>query len=249
MRQLMIVVLTVILACTGVSFAEEQAQCPGMTGHMRMMGSMMPMMHMTHTTAWDGMVYLLTPMKLEKLNSNLEVVASVEYDTIPCMMQQGEQEEATRPIPLGGETMTTVHGVHRRCMMSSMAVSADAQGVYVLRGMMMTVYDHDLNELRSKQVMTVPEDAGNCPMCRMMMQHMQQQGMMGRGMMMGGGMMRGPMTGHGTMMQGWSAPMERDLERGQVQMRYLPAQDMPGMVSFEVRVLDASMDEDEGDDL
>lgn len=248
MGRLMAVVLVMMVACTGVVFAQEHAGCPGMMGHMRMMGSMMPMnMNMIATDAWDGMLYVLTPMKLEKLGPDLTVVKSVEYEKMACMAPEGEQ--AGQQFPLGGETMQMMHRMHKRCMMSSLSVTADARGVYVTRGMMVTVYDHDLNEQSSKQLMMMTDDPGQCPMCKMMMEGMEREGMMSPGMMGAGGtcpMMRGGRMGGGMAMGGgmmgedgmdWSVPREQRLDRGVVQLSQMPARLKPGMAGFKVMVL------------
>jgi len=118
--------------------------------------------------------------------------------------------------------MQMMHGMHRGRMMSNARVTADAQGVYLLRGSTLTAYDHDLNEIRSAGITTVVENAAQCPMCRKMMKRMQQGAMMRGGMMMGGP---------------GSNIRERPLERGMVQLSQRPATPPAGQVMFRVAIL------------
>ncbi|MGD9498272.1 MAG: hypothetical protein AB7Y46_18370 [Armatimonadota bacterium] len=276
MRRLMTVVLVAGMLCAGGASAQQQypgqgqpMQGPGggemqmgMMGQMAMMGRIMPMMDAPDVAAWDGSIYLLSAMSLQKLNADLEPVKTIEFEQMPGMMEGMMGEEGGVMMPGGGvmggpmrgpgqrgggmmgrsgmmsgddtmPMMRMMHGMHRGRMMSNSRVTADARGVYVLRGSTLTAYDHDLNQVRSAEVVAVLEDAAGCPMCKTMMQRMQEGGMMGPGMM-GGGMM-----GPGMMGGPWSAPRERPLEMGRVQLshRLMPSS---GQVIFRVAVLTAA---------
>jgi len=215
----------------------------GMMGQMGMMRQMMPLMQAPDVAAWDGNIYVLSGTKLAKVNSDLETKKTVELEEMPGMMKgmMGGQHRGTMRAGMMGDQgmqrggmmsrgdmmqgsgmMQMMHGMHRGRMMSNARVTADAQGVYLLRGSTLTAYDHDLNEIRSAGITTVVENAAQCPMCRKMMKRMQQGAMMRGGMMMGGP---------------GSNIRERPLERGMVQLSQRPATPPAGQVMFRVAIL------------
>ena len=200
--------------------------------------------------AWDGHIYLLTGMKLEKLDGNLQPVRTVEFEHMPAETADHDHEaaapqqeaahdhDAAAPEQEAGgmmgqqrmQMMQRMHAMHRGRTLANARVSADASGVYVLRGQTLTVYDHDLNELRSAQVMDMPARAMDCPMCPMMMERMQRdRPMMGRGMM-GRGMMAP---------EAWGEAIERQLTEGTVRLYQRPHEPALGQMTFRVEVQDA----------
>ncbi len=299
MKRMTVAVLVMTMIFTGVAWTQQDehqehhpaqqgddAEAPGMMGGGMMQGGgmMMGMMNAPDVASWDGNVYMISGMKLEKLNSSMEVVETVEFEQMPGMMeggmmqggmmggpmmQQGQQDDDTQQRPMmrhrqgdqdggmmgggmmqqggmmGEGMMQRMHMMHRARAMSNSAITADAQGVYVLRGPTMTAYDHDLNELRSSDVMDMPEDAAMCPMCKKMMEKMQQDGgmMQGGGMMQDGGMMGGMRPGGMMMGQQWGETEERSVPGGMVHLSP-PAQPRVGQIPFRVHVLGADQQTD-----
>ncbi len=206
---------------------------------------------------WEGNVYLLTGMKLEKLDGNLQPVRTVEFEQMAGEMdhdaaapqQDADHEHDAAAAPqqeadhdhandgaMRQRMMQRMHAMHRGRTLANARVAADASGVYVLRGQTLTVYDHDLNELRSAQVMDMPEHAAHCPMCPMMMDRMQREnGMMGRGMRGRGMMDRGMMRP-----DAWSEAIERTLTDGKVRLHQRPATPALGEMTFRAEVFDGT---------
>lgn len=265
MKRMTVAVLVMTMVLAGTAWAQqdehrqhhpeqEADQEPGM---MQDGGMMMGMMGTPDVASWDGNIYVLSGMKLEKFDSSLNSVETVEFEHAPGMMEDAEmgrrgmmrqQRGELRMGPEGRmmqrgpaderdgmmdeDMMQRMHQMHRMRAMSNTAISADSQGVYVLRGMTLTVYDHDLNEVRSGEVMEMHEDGAMCPMCRRMMERMRQDG----GMM--GGMREGRMQRGMMMGQQWGEMEERSVAGGMVHLSP-PAQPRVGDIPFRVHVLGA----------
>ena len=172
----------------------------------------------------------------------------------PGMMGQGGQKgmmaHGQGMGMMGGEggmmpIMKKMHQMHMMKMMGKAQIAADEAGVYLLRGGKLTVFDHDLDNMRSEQVSDMSADAANCPMCQKMVKQMQagEGGMMMCPMMqqmMGGpgaGGMRGMMTGHKGQMGGpFSEAQVRAIADGEVTVAHRPVQLTVGPVGFRVLV-------------
>ena len=150
------------------------------------------------------------------------------------MMGQGRQ--------MGG--MMQGQGMMGRGMMMGGAggpqLAADSTGVYLLHHDTLTRYDHNLNEMTSKEILQRPR--------------MMHQGMGGQGMMQGqrprGGMQAGEgrhMGGMGQGRGGQHAPIAatRSLDGGEVTLGYLPTPLTTGQVDFRIHVKDIEGDYDE----
>jgi hypothetical protein len=160
-----------------------------------------------------------------------------------------------------GQGMMQGQGMMGRGMMMGGAggpqLAADSTGVYLLHHGTLTRYDHNLNEMTSKEILQRP---------RMMHQGMGGQGMMqgqrggmgqgrgGQGMMQGqrprGGMQAGQgrhMGGMGQGRGGQHAPIAatRSLDGGEVTLGYLPTPLTTGQVDFRIHVKDIEGDYDE----
>lgn len=136
---------------------------------------------------------------------------------------QGQGQGMHRMGGMHGQGMTEkgMRGMQRGKMYSKVELTADADGVYLLRGGQFTAFDHDLNQTKSWRAVSetcmAADDSidcamrgmqkAKCPTCRMMM---------------------------GTMQE------ERGIEDGTITMWHRPAKLTPGMVRFQVQVDDLS---------
>ncbi len=121
-------------------------------------------------------------------------------------------------------------------MMGKVQIAADEAGVYLLRGGKLTVFDHDLNKIRSEQVSDMSADAAKCPMCQKMMKQMQA----GEGGMKMCPMMQQMMGHHGRMGGPFSEAQVRAIEDGEVTIAHRPVQLTVGPVGFRVSVFKLS---------
>lgn len=64
------------------------------------------------------------------------------------------------------DMMQGLHQAHTVCSLGQANLAADQNGVYLLRGGWLTVFDHNLRELRSQQVMPTIASAADCMICR-----------------------------------------------------------------------------------
>ncbi len=100
--------------------------------------------------AWDGSVFALRGGELMKLDGDLTVVKSVKVPRPGRGRGMGPggagQGRAGMTGMQGGRMMGRMQG---RMMGGMASLAADSRGVYVLSGSTITVYDHDLTEVRS----------------------------------------------------------------------------------------------------
>ncbi|MFO8006469.1 MAG: hypothetical protein R6V05_01905 [Candidatus Brocadiia bacterium] len=113
-------------------------------------GGMMGGMARGDIAAWDGSLFVLRGAELVKLDADLNEVASVE---IAAPGRGGGMRS-------GGQGRGMM-GMRRGAMMGGMArVAADSRYVYLLAGPSITVYNHDLDEVRSGQLAAPPREEG-----------------------------------------------------------------------------------------
>lgn len=167
--------LLVVFAAAGSAQEAATGCCQGTCGamdcpRMQMMGS-------ADIAAWDGSVYMLSGGVLQKLNRQLEVAGTVELPDPGCMCAtggmcaasaQGQMDGQDRKMPM----MQQMHAMHTKQMMGRTQLAVDGSGVYLLRGGKLTVFDHNLKEIRSEEVIAMTGDASKCPMCQKMMGRM-----------------------------------------------------------------------------
>ncbi|MHB8994813.1 MAG: hypothetical protein ACYC63_06165 [Armatimonadota bacterium] len=131
-----------------------------------------------------GNIYILQGNTLRKLTPDLQEVAAVQLPDLPEALANLQNSRLNLACGLGSELVPTstsgitpmqcsqqdvVQGLHEAHTMRTMAtaqVTADAFGVYVLRGGRLTVYDTSLRELRNTPItQTLTADAKSCPIC------------------------------------------------------------------------------------
>jgi hypothetical protein len=99
-------------------------------------------------TAWQEMVFVLDQATLLKLNSQLNVVKSVELPLSPTPLVPAFQSDRSMFFAVGeANVLSAVEPVDAAIEGS---VCADLQNVYVLYNGTLFVYDHDLNHQKSK---------------------------------------------------------------------------------------------------
>jgi len=126
-----------------------------------------------------------------------------------------------------GMTPGRMHGMQRGQMMSCVRLDADAEGVYLLRGGKMTVFDHDLNQKSSWRIETM-ECPANERMRAMAMEQMGRERCPHCRMHSGMGMDRA----------------QRSIPMGSVEMWYYPRMLMAGPARFHVQVFGANLQPD-----
>lgn len=139
-----------------------------------------------------GNIYILQGNTLRKLSSDLRELASVQLPDLMQALQMvqvcrqdlscGMNGDTTLAIPadtthvLAGPVQCAaqdmVQGLHEAHTLRTLAtaqLSADAFGVYVLRGGRLTVYDTSLRELRNTPIVgALTASSGSCPVCASM---------------------------------------------------------------------------------
>jgi hypothetical protein len=101
--------------------------------------------------AWDGHVFVIRAGSLHRLGPDLETVKSVELPGVVTLRAR-RQEAMERLAEVGDEAAQQGlrRGMGMGMMMAGLAsVAADSRGVYLLESGRITVYDHDLNEVKS----------------------------------------------------------------------------------------------------
>ena len=118
-----------VLVVTGLAAALLLVQSPAVQGQR---GGGARRMAAGDIAASGGNLYVISGEQLQKLTADLEVAGAVELQAPESM--QGD--EGVRPGTLGRMAR----------------VAADEGGVYLFLGGKLTVYDHDLAEVKSKTV-------------------------------------------------------------------------------------------------
>lgn len=209
-------------------------------------GPMAMMMAMSDIATWGGYVYVVQGNTLEKRDAEGNVVKTIELNAPGQMMwprqgagagamrgggqgmmcgQQGGQGmmqgqrggQGMMQGRQGGQGMMQPGG-----MMMCARLSADAQGVYLLRGGTITVFDHDLNRKASWRL-PMAAGAGRGAMCQMRGGHEQRPTC--------------PMCSEADRAR-------RSIARGSVEMWHRPCLLAVGPARFYVRVFDADMQPD-----
>lgn len=135
-----------------------------------------------------GNIYILQGNTLRKLTSDLQEVAAVQLPDLPEALANLQNSRLNLVCGLGSELVPAstsgitpmqcsqqdaVQGLHEAHTMRTLAtaqVTADALGVYVLRGGRLTVYDTNLRELRNTPItQTLTAEATSCPVCTSVM--------------------------------------------------------------------------------
>lgn len=140
-----------------------------------------------------GNIYVLQGNTLRKLDINLREIASVQLpDLLQCMqvvqtcrqdLSCGMNSDAMLTVPTGTAVVAAspvqcaaqdmvqgLHEAHTLRTLTSAQLSADAFGVYLLRGGRLTVYDTNLRELRNTPITdSLTASAATCPVCTNLM--------------------------------------------------------------------------------
>ena len=136
-----------------------------------------------------GNIYILQGNTLRKLDNSLRELAAVQLPDLPQALQivQASRQDlscgmnsetvmvtpttsvpvAAAPVQCAAQDMVQgLHEAHTLRTLSSAQLSADALGVYVLRGGRLTVFDTSLREIRNTPITdTLVASAANCPVC------------------------------------------------------------------------------------
>ncbi len=239
MKRLLIVVAVLALSL-GAAWAQMQEMqepippCARNWEDAAAQGPMARMMGAVDTATHGGYIYILQGNVLEKHDMDGNVLKAIELDDLKQTLEEIE-DEGTCPVcgmPMdvtGGGPMVDrkMRGMQARHMYGCVRLSADEEGVYLLRGGRMTIFDHDLNRQNSWRV-----SMEDCPAHQRVRQMAMQK-------------MRGTSCPTCRMHAGREID-ERSITNGYVRMWHRPAVLTPGpaRINISVHELDLSPDND-----